>query len=98
MARATIPLDDSFAELLRASRMRTRPRLSQKAAADVAGVSEVYWSKIESGAKDTADLDYLCEMCIAVRVPVRALEKSGHHKLAEAVQNRLDWFMGEANF
>ena len=91
-------LGDDFPELLRASRMRTRPRLSQKAAAEAAGVSEVYWSKIESGAKDRAELDYLAEMCIAVGVPVRVLRKFGHHELADAVQKRRDWFMGEATF
>jgi transcriptional regulator with XRE-family HTH domain len=69
--------------------MRTdRARLTQRAAAESVGMSEVWWRQIEGGHSDYATADTLAKMCHAVGVSGDQLRSIGLGQVAELVDDR----------
>ena len=76
--------DHHLQRLLRAAR-RASGNLSQKEAAGLADISEVYWQKIESGAQQSAPVHTLAAMCTAVKISSDRLRSEGYAEIADAV-------------
>jgi transcriptional regulator with XRE-family HTH domain len=71
--------------------MRTdSARLTQRAAAEECGLSEIWWRQIESGHTDYAPGDTLARMCYAVGVSPRQLHRMGEEDLADILEQRRD--------
>lgn len=80
--QGTVKIDDRLRSLLRAGR-RGAGNLSQKDAAERAGISEIYWQKIESGRQPTAPADTLAAMLAVTPVTPEQLRESGFPAIAE---------------
>lgn len=89
MVRATVTLDSQLRHLLRAGRRAPR-RMSQREAAARAGISTVYWQKIESGRIPSAPTDTLAAMLAAVDVPVEVVRELDYHHIAEQMDTAAD--------
>jgi transcriptional regulator with XRE-family HTH domain len=76
--------DQKLRRLLRTCR-RAGGNISQKAAARSAGISAVYWQKIEAGTQQTAPLDTLAAMFLAAGATASLLRDEGYPDLADAV-------------
>jgi transcriptional regulator with XRE-family HTH domain len=86
MARRSVPTDQRLRNLLRAGR-KASGNLSQGSAAKRAGISAVYWQKIESGALQAAPEDTLAAMCRAAGIAAVQLRDEGYENLASAVDD-----------
>jgi transcriptional regulator with XRE-family HTH domain len=86
MARRSVPTDRRLRDLLRAGR-RASGSLSQKTAAQRAGISSVYWQKIESGTQRTVPEDTLAMMLAAAGITAVRLRDEGYGGLASAVDD-----------
>lgn len=64
-------------------------KLSQRAAAEQAGLSEVWWRQIEKGQAEYATADVLARMSYAVGVTPAQLRRIGQHHVANLVQARV---------
>lgn len=84
MARGKVPADRRLRDLLRAGR-KASGNLSQRAAAQRAGISAVYWQKIESGSHPAAPADTLASMLLAAGITASRLRDEGYGGLADAV-------------
>jgi transcriptional regulator with XRE-family HTH domain len=78
--RKSVPADQHLRHLLRASRRACG--LSQKAAARRAGISPVYWQKIESGTQRTAPAGTLAAMFLATGITAGQLQDEGYKDIA----------------
>lgn len=76
--------DQRVRDLLHAGR-RASGNLSQREAAQRAGISAVYWQKIESGAQQSVPVTTLAAMLAAVEVSEARLQGEGYGDLARAV-------------
>jgi transcriptional regulator with XRE-family HTH domain len=108
VARPKIDMTDDLRTLLRLA--RTRSGLTQAQAAGKSGISEVWWSQIETGIADKVVLDTLAGMLVTVNAPTRALHKLAREHvrncdleaaqqltaIADAVTRITDWFGSEA--
>lgn len=83
--RISVTVDEDLRGFLRAGRTAAG-KLSQRSAARRAGISPVYWQKIESGRQQTAPAGTLAAMFHAVRFPVRLLTADGHKPVAAALR------------
>ena len=81
--RRSVPADSRLRHLLRAGR-RASGRLSQKTAAQRAGISPVYWQKIESGTQQAAPAATLAAMCAAAGITASQLRDEGYAEIASA--------------
>ena len=81
--RRSVPVDQRLRHLLRTGR-KASGRLSQKSAAQRAGISPVYWQKIESGTQQTAPAGTLAMMYIAAGVTAGQLRDEGYAEIASA--------------
>lgn len=84
MARRSVPADPRLRELLRTGR-RASGNISQRSAAQRAGISPVYWQKIESGTQSSVPEDTLASMCLAAGITACQLRDEGYEELASAV-------------
>lgn len=84
MTRGPVEADQRLRNLLRAGR-RASGSLSQKSAAQRAGISEVYWQKIESGSQQTAPEDTLAAMLLAAGITPGKIRDEGYDQLASAM-------------
>jgi hypothetical protein len=84
MARRSVPADQRLRDLLRTGR-RASGNLSQGSAAKRAGISSVYWQKIEAGTLQAAPEDTLATMCIAAGITAARLRDEGYENLAATV-------------
>jgi len=82
--RRPVPTDSRLRHLLRAGR-KAGGRLSQKSAAQRAGISPVYWQKIESGTQQAAPVSTLAAMFLAAGVTAGQLQDEGYAEIASAV-------------
>ena len=82
--RESVATDPHLRHLLRAGR-RAAGNLSQKAAALRAGISSVYWQKIESGTQPTAPVGTLASMFTATGITAERLRAEGYPDIAAAV-------------
>src|SRR5215472_8309787 len=78
--------DQRMRQLLRAGR-RSAGNLSQKNAAQRAGISAVYWQKIESGAQQQVPVDTLAMMFTATGIGAERLEAEGYPDIASASED-----------
>jgi transcriptional regulator with XRE-family HTH domain len=78
--RRSVPADQHLRHLLRAS--RRAGGLSQKSAARRAGISSVYWQKIESGTQRAAPAGTLAAMCLATGITAGQLQDEGYKDIA----------------
>jgi len=81
--RRSVPADQRLRHLLRTGR-RAAGRLSQKTAAQRAGISPVYWQKIESGTQQAAPAATLAAMCTAAGITAGQLRDAGYTEIASA--------------
>lgn len=81
--RGSVVTDQRIRHLLRAGR-RAAGNLSQREAAERAGISEVYWQKIESGTQPSAPPGTLVAMLTAVGTTMAQLQDEGYADLALA--------------
>lgn len=84
VARRSVPADQRLRDLLRTGR-RASGNLSQKSAAQRAGISPVYWQKIESGTQESVPEDTLASMFLATGITAGQLRDEGYGDLAAAV-------------
>jgi transcriptional regulator with XRE-family HTH domain len=84
MDRRSVPTDQRLRRLLKAGR-RASGNLSQRAAAKIAGISAVYWQKIESGTQAAAPADTLAAMFTAAGVTPARLRAEGYPDMAAAI-------------
>ncbi len=82
--RKPVPSDQRLRYLLRSGR-RAAGNLSQKAAARRAGISSVYWQKIESGTQQAAPAGTLAAMCLAAGIAARQLRDEGYTDIASVL-------------
>jgi transcriptional regulator with XRE-family HTH domain len=82
--RGPVPTDQRLRSLLRAGR-HAAGKLSQKAAARAAGISPVYWQRIESGNLPSAPASTLAAMFLAAGVPAGRLRDEGYDQVAAAL-------------
>lgn len=82
--RRSVPADQGLRKLLRASR-RAAGSLTQRTAAQQAGISAIYWQKIESGAQSSAPADTLAAMFLATGVSPAKLAEEGYPDVAAAM-------------
>jgi transcriptional regulator with XRE-family HTH domain len=76
---------------------RRKSNLSQAQAARKAGISEVYWQQLETGKhRDTPRMDTLVDMLEATNTPVQVLWNTGHEDVAQALEERHNWFGADA--
>lgn len=64
---------------------RKQAHLSQKRAALLAGVTEAWWQRVETGAAPRADADTIARMCYAIDASPEQLDAIGEHTIADAV-------------
>jgi len=84
MARGPVSIDPHLRGILQAAR-RHAGGLSQRAAAKRAGISSVYWQKIESGAAPTVPAGTLAAMFQATGVSATCLRDEGYPGVAAAL-------------
>lgn len=84
MERTRITRD--LRQLLRFTR-ESPPKLTQKAAAEMAGMSEVYWRQIEGGHAEYATEDMLARMAYAIGVLPDQMRRIGQHRVAALVED-----------
>lgn len=82
--RRPVPADQRLRHLLRTGR-KAAGRLSQKSAAQQAGISPVYWQKIESGTQQSVPAGTLAAMCLAAGITAGRLRDEGYAEIASAV-------------
>ena len=82
--RKPVPADPHLRQLLRTGR-RAAGNLSQRSAAQRAGISSVYWQKIESGALQAAPASTLATMFMAAGISGNRLRDEGYAEVASAV-------------
>lgn len=80
----SVPWTPELRHLLRTGR-RTCGRLSQKAAAKRAGISPVYWQRIESGSMTAAPAGTLASMFLAAEITPQRAAETGHPGVAAAM-------------
>jgi transcriptional regulator with XRE-family HTH domain len=80
--RQPVPADQQLRDLLRTCR-RAAGSLSQRAAAQRAGISPVYWQKIESRTVKTAPAGTLAAMFLAVSASPGHLRDAGYAVIAD---------------
>lgn len=74
-------------QLIRITRT-DRARMSQKAAGEAAGLSEVWWRQIERGNIDYATADTLARMCFVLDIAPGQLRTIGQDHVADLVEAR----------
>lgn len=79
-----MPWTPELRHLLRAGR-RACGRLSQKTAAHGAGISPIYWQRIESGSVPAAPADTLASMFLAVQITAQRAREAGYRDIAAAM-------------
>lgn len=84
MERTTVTRD--LRQLIRFTR-ESPPKLTQKAAAELAGMSTVYWRQIEGGHAEYATADMLARMTYAIGVKPDQLHNIGHDHVADLVED-----------
>jgi transcriptional regulator with XRE-family HTH domain len=74
-------------QLIRITRT-DRARLSQRAAGEAAGLSEVWWRQIERGNIDYATADTLARMCFVLDITPEQLRRIEQEHVADLVAAR----------
>jgi len=80
------PITRDLRQLIRFTR-ESPPKLTQKAAATLAGMSEVYWRQIEAGHAPYATADMLARMTYAIGVKPEQLHNIGQGHVADLVED-----------
>jgi hypothetical protein len=88
-----LELDDNLRVVLRTGRHKAK--LSQITAAARAGISGIWWAKLETGTHTMTTQDTFIKMIMAVHVPSRVLKRAGYPSLALALEEESDWFAGD---
>ena len=96
MNRRSVPADQRLRRLLKAGR-RASGNLSQKTAAQRAGISLVRWQQIESGTAASAPADTLAAMFAAVGITAVRLHDEGYPDIAQAVEELDDALTGRTS-
>jgi transcriptional regulator with XRE-family HTH domain len=86
VGRRSVPAGQRLRDLLKAGR-RASGNLSQKTAAERAGISLIYWQRIESGRIAAAPPGTLAVMCQATGVTAQRLRDEGYPAVADALRD-----------
>ena len=94
MPTEMIAPDDRLRALIRMYR-KERAGLSQREAAERAGLSAVWWRQIEGGIQPNVQAGTLARMCYAIDIPPLQVSRVGYDHLAELISERYAAFGGQ---